>query len=192
MTETTSRLATWEQRTEWPLIAAAVVFLGAYATPILIPDLPSGWHTACDVAIVVTWVIFALDYLARLELADNRWRYFWRHLPALAVVVLPVLRPLRLLRILMLLRVLNRSAANSLRGRIAIYVGSATAILLFCASLAVLDAERADPHANIHSFADALWWSATTISTVGYGDHYPITAQGRLVAAGLMLGGIAL
>jgi voltage-gated potassium channel len=130
--------------------------------------------------------------LARLELADNRWRYFWRHLPALAVVVLPVLRPLRLLRVLMLLRVLNRSAANSLRGRIAIYVGSATAILLFCASLTVLDAERGDPHANIHSFADALWWSATTISTVGYGDHYPITAQGRLVAAGLMLGGIAL
>jgi voltage-gated potassium channel len=56
----------------------------------------------------------------------------------------------------------------------------------------VLDAERADAHANLRSFADALWWSATTITTVGYGDHYPVTAQGRLVAAGLMLGGIAL
>jgi voltage-gated potassium channel Kch len=55
-----------------------------------------------------------------------------------------------------------------------------------------LDAERADARANIRSFDDALWWSATTITTVGYGDHYPVTAQGRLVAAGLMLGGIAL
>jgi voltage-gated potassium channel len=92
----------------------------------------------------------------------------------------------------MLLRVLNRTAADSLRGRIAIYVGAATVLLLFCASLTVLDAERANPDANIHNFADALWWSSTTITTVGYGDHFPVTAQGRLVASGLMLGGIAL
>jgi voltage-gated potassium channel len=192
MTETTSRVRQWEQRTEWPLTVAAVVFLVAYAAPILSPDLPSSWHTTCNVAVAVTWVVFALDYLARLGLAERRLRYFWRHLLDLAVVALPVLRPLRLLRVLMLLRALNRSAADSLRGRIAIYVGCATLVLLFCASLTVLDAERADAHANIRSFADALWWSATTITTVGYGDHYPVTAQGRLVAAGLMLGGIAL
>jgi voltage-gated potassium channel len=186
------RVLQWERQTEWPLTAAAVVFLVAYAAPILSPGLSTEWHTACNVAVAVTWVVFALDYVARLALANHRWHYFWRHLLDLAVVALPVLRPLRLLRVLMLLRALNRSAADSLRGRIAIYVGAVTTILLFCASLTVLDAERADPHANIHTFADALWWSATTITTVGYGDHYPVTTQGRLVAGALMLGGIAL
>jgi voltage-gated potassium channel len=64
--------------------------------------------------------------------------------------------------------------------------------LPFCASLAVLDAERHAGGANITTFDDALWWSAVTVSTVGYGDKYPVTTDGRLVALGLMLGGIAL
>lgn len=188
----TSRVVQWEQRSEWPLAAAALAFLAAYAAPILATDLPSTWHTACAVVVIVTWIGFGIDYAARLVLAQQRWRYFWRHLLDLAVLALPVLRPLRLLRVVMLLRALNRRAADSLRGRIAIYVGSATALLLFCASLAVLDAERGHVDANIKTFPEALWWSVTTMTTVGYGDRYPITTNGRFVAVGLMLGGIAL
>lgn len=48
------------------------------------------------------------------------------------------------------------------------------------------------PGASITTFEDAAWWTLTTITTVGYGDEYPITSEGRLVAATLMLGGIAL
>ncbi len=59
-------------------------------------------------------------------------------------------------------------------------------------SLAVLDAERSAPEANITSFGDALWWSATTVTTVGYGDRFPVTTEGRLVAVVLMLLGIAV
>jgi voltage-gated potassium channel len=61
------------------------------------------------------------------------------------VIALPIVRPLRLLRLVMLLRVLSRSATTGLRGRIAIYVGGGTILLLFFASLAVLDAERHSP-----------------------------------------------
>ncbi len=56
----------------------------------------------------------------------------------------------------------------------------------------MLDAERADPEANIVSFEDALWWALTTITTVGYGDRYPTTDVGRTVAVGLMIAGIAV
>lgn len=64
--------------------------------------------------------------------------------------------------------------------------------MVFIAAVAELDAERHAPGGNIHTFSDALWWAATTVTTVGYGDRYPITAAGRIVAGGLMLVGISL
>jgi voltage-gated potassium channel len=48
------------------------------------------------------------------------------------------------------------------------------------------------PDANISDFGDAIWWAVTTVTTVRYGDHYPVTAAGRLVAFGLVIGEIAL
>lgn len=186
------RIARWDRRTEWPLAVAALAFLLAYAWPILDPDLAAGWKTACEWVVVLTWILFGVDYLVRLLIAERRWLYWWRHLPYFAMVVLPVLRPLQLLRLVILLRALNRRAANALRGRIAIYVVSATVLLVFTAALAELDAERGQPGTTIKSYGDALWWAITTITTVGYGDAHPVTAEGRFVAAGLMIGGIAL
>jgi voltage-gated potassium channel len=107
-------------------------------------------------------------------------------------IALPVLRPLRLLRLIVLLRVLNRHATNSLHGRVAVYVGSSTALIIFVAALAVLDAERGKPDANINTFGNALWWAATTVTSVGYGDRFPVTVTGRLVAIGLMIAGVTL
>jgi voltage-gated potassium channel len=181
----------WERRTEWPLTVAAVLFLGAFAWPILDIHLTAGWRQGCKVVVLAAWVVFVVDYLIRVSLA-RRWDYWWRHIPDLAILALPALRPLRLLRVVMLLKILNRNAASNLRGRIAAYVVGATGLLLLCSALAVLDAERHHAGANIHNFGDALWWSITTITTVGYGDRFPVSHEGRAVAVALMLGGVAL
>jgi voltage-gated potassium channel len=166
--------------------------LAAYAWPILDPHLSASWRSACRLVDYGAWAVFVADYAARMVLATGRFRYWSRHLPDLAIIALPLLRPLRLLRLVMLLRVLNRSATGSLRGRVAVYVGGASVLLVFCASLAELDAERHAHSANITTFGDALWWSMSTVTTVGYGDRYPVTVEGRFVAVGLMIGGIAL
>jgi voltage-gated potassium channel len=186
------RLRRWESRTEWPLAVTALAFLVAYAWPILQPDLSAGAKRACHTVDYVSWSVFVIDYVVRLGVAPNRVRYFWRHIVDLFVVALPFLRPLRLLRFALLLRVLNRTAATSLRGRVAVYVAGASVLVIFCAALAALDAERGHPHANITTFGSALWWACVTVTTVGYGDHFPVTAEGRFVAIGLMLAGVAL
>ena len=173
-------------------MVAALAFLVAYAVPILNPDLPDWAATTCRWMAWVAWVLFVADYLARLLLATNRRRYILRHPLDLLVIVLPLLRPLRLLRLIALLNVLNRRVVMRLRGRLAVYVAGGAALLAFCAALAVLDVERSSPEANITNFGDATWWALTTMTTVGYGDHYPVTARGRLVGVALMLGGIAL
>jgi voltage-gated potassium channel len=190
--EVEARVDRWEALAFWPLTAVSVLFLGAYAWPILQPDLDPTLRHACAVTTWITWAVFAVDYFGRLALSPRRGVFVRANLLDLAVVVLPVLRPLRLLQLIRVLSVLNRTAGSSLRGRVAVYVAGSTGLVLLVASLAVLDVERDAEGATITGFGDALWWSFTTVTTVGYGDRFPVTGTGRMVAIGLMLAGIAL
>jgi voltage-gated potassium channel len=189
-----ARLRTWQRRTEWPLTAIALLFFVAYAWPILAPDLPEGLRAAAEVVAWTAWAAFALDYAVGLCLAPARREYIRRHWLDLIVVALPLLRPLRLLRLLTLLGALHAKAGSRLRGQVAVYAAGGTALMSVLAALAVLDAERRAPEgtANITGFGDALWWAITTMTTVGYGDRFPVTAAGRAVAVALMVCGIAL
>lgn len=181
-------LSGWERRSELPLAAAAVLYLAAYSWMVLDPAMPEGLRQTLRAVDVATWAIFLVDYAVRVRLAPDRRRFVLHHVVDLLTVVLPLLRPLRLLRLVALLKLIDRRATRSLQGRVAIYVVLTTALVLYAASLA----ERGTPGSNIETFGTALWWAVTTITTVGYGDHYPVTTTGRLVAVALMLSGVAL
>jgi len=182
----------WEERTEHWLQVAAVLFLAAYAVPIILPEVPGAAQAACSAVVGVTWVLFGIDYLARLILAEERGKWFWKNLPSLIILIIPILRPLRLLRLVTLLTVLNRASMRGLRERVAVYAAGGVILLVLCGALAVTDAERGQPGATIANFGDGLWWAVVTITTVGYGDTHPVTITGRAVAIALMIGGIAL
>ena len=169
-----------------------MAFLVAYAWPVVDPALDTDLRGFLTVVSWTVWVAFALDFVARLTLATNRVSYARSHWYDVALILIPMLRPLRLLRIFALARILHRSAANSLIGRVSIYVAGTAIMAVGLGAIAVLDAEQGSAEANITTFGDALWWAATTVTTVGYGDRFPVTAAGRLIAVALMLVGIAL
>ncbi|MFE7761017.1 potassium channel family protein [Streptomyces sp. NPDC057438] len=182
----------WEQHTQRPLFVLAALFAVAYAVPIVRPDVSTDVRWWCDLVEWGVWAAFALDYLVRLALTDRRREFVRTRWLDLAAVVLPMIQPLRLLRVVATLLLVGQRARMASQIRLTTYVvGSVIGLLIF-GSLAVLSVERNAPGGNIDTLDDAVWWSFTTMTTVGYGDHAPTTGLGRVLAVGLMLSGIAL
>jgi len=184
-------LQRFERHTEWPLAAAAVIFLVLFSRQVLAEPHGREAHIVWAINWVI-WALFFVDYFVRLSLATDRWHWFWRHLLDFAIITLPLLRPLRLLRMLVLIEVLQKAVGDAFRGRIVVYTASGVLLLIYTSALAVFDKERYLAGTKIDSFGKAIWWSITTVTTVGYGDVYPITNAGRVIAVLLMIGGISL
>jgi voltage-gated potassium channel len=186
------RVEVWERRTDLPLTVVGLAYLVTYAVQVLaFRGTDPGWF-ALDVVLWVIWGVFVVDFVGRLVLARNRWRFVARHPFDLLVVLAPFFRFLRLLRLVAVVSSLARVLRDDFRGRVGSYLLVSVSLVGFVAALAVYEVERDAPDASITSFGEATWWVLTTITTVGYGDRYPVTTEGRFVAAGLMLGGIAI
>jgi voltage-gated potassium channel len=173
--------------------------------PVLVIPLVKALHGTVDTTVNVIdysiWALFAVEYLAKLWLTPQRGHFFTHHLLDLVIVVVPVLRPLRLLRLLRVIQVSRVAAvlAESLHRARKVFTHkgfhfvllAAGLIVVACAGLVTV-AERGAHGSNIHNFGQGLWWAMVTVTTVGYGDRYPITPMGQGVAVVLMLVGIGL
>ena len=182
---------TWQKHSEWPLVGAAFAFLAAYSILVIV-DPPSPYAEVLMLVIWSTWAAFGVDYVVKLLLAPQRGRWFVRHPMDLLMVVLPVVRPLRLLRPFTLRQVMDRAPGTAIRTRVMAYVIVSALLLIYTVALSVLSFEKGAPNANITTMGDSLWWAIVTITTVGYGDFYPVTTLGRWAASALMVGGFAV
>lgn len=157
---------------------------------------------------ILTWidtaicVVFAVDFVIQLRRAPSKLQYMkWGWLDLLSSIpVLPVFRWGRLLRIARLLRLLRGVRAAKILTSVVFARrarGTFATALFIClvmatlGSIAVLHLEN-DPQSNIHSPIEALYWSLATLTTVGYGDLYPVTHEGRAVGIAMMIGGVCL
>lgn len=186
-----TRTELWEQRSEWPLALIALVFLSIYSVQVL--GRPHG-HEArvLWLASWLAWSLFVIDYFVRLILASNRREWFVEHLFDLLIVVVPVIRPLRLLRLVVLVGALQKAIGDTFRGRILVFTITGVVLLIYVASLAILQTERDQPGSTIDSFGKAVWWAVNTVTTIGVNNLSPVTITGRVIAVLLMIGGITL
>ncbi|GGN86090.1 potassium channel family protein [Nocardia rhizosphaerihabitans] len=186
-----TRRQRWERATNLPLMVLAVLFLLLYSWRVLDTDASPTLDSGLLWADIGIWAVFAVDFAVRLRLSTDRVRFVRKHPLDLLVVLVPPFRPLRLVRAaLLLLDTLNR--ATKPRTRLVTFVASSSLLILLLSSLAFFDAEYGAPESKIKTFGDALWWSAVSVTTVGYGDVYPVTTEGRLVSLVLMTLGIGL
>jgi hypothetical protein len=147
--------------------------------------------------------IFFADFVYRFFTAESKGRYFFRNfgwadlLSSLPFPQAKILRMFRLWRVIRLIR--NFGLRNMVRELVDNRAANAlltVVFLVFCVlefgSLAVLSAEQYAAGANITDASSALWWAFVSITTVGYGDRYPVTNAGRLVGVFVMTAGVGL
>lgn len=148
-------------------------------------------------------LIFFIDFLKNLFSAQSKKDYFLKDLgfvDLLASIPIPQLKILRLFRIVKVYKEIKRGGVRLISQGIFKNTASAALYLVFFiillllefGSIAVLYAEQYSPAANIKTASDAIWWVYVTITTVGYGDKYPVTNAGRLIGMVVMLVGVGL
>jgi voltage-gated potassium channel len=174
------------------LTVLAVAFLVAYSWPAFDASPSVRVNRALDLIQWVSWIAFALDLCAGFLKAESRKKYLQSHPLEILAVALPMLRPLRLLRVISFSSLVLEKIAIGRSVGIAVKVAVTTFFFGYIAAVQITILERENSAANIHSFADGLWWAFTTITTVGYGDKFPVTTEGRFIAVGLMILGISL
>jgi voltage-gated potassium channel len=149
-------------------------------------------------------VLFLIDFLVTFARAENRLRYLvtWGWLDLLASIpavdalrwgrAARALRILRVLRAIKATRVLTELLLHRRAQSASVAAALLSILLIFVGAAAVLELESDAAGGNIRDGEDALWWAMATMTTVGYGDRFPVTTSGRLVAAVLMAAGVGL
>jgi voltage-gated potassium channel len=182
-------------------LVLSVVVLGAMVVDSC-SQLPDEASRLLDLLDTVICGIFLVDFSLRFQKAPSKLQFMkWGWIDLLASIPnLELLRWGRLIRVLRIIRVLrgirsfHRILTLIFHNKLRSGFGSVlltTFLLIFFASVAILLSERTED-TMIKTAEDAIWWSITTITTVGYGDKYPLTTEGRLIAIVLMMSGVGL
>ena len=208
--EISPRLATWRRRTDIPLLLLAIGSLPLLLLEVVANRLPNGDQRFLVAVNVVVFAALAIDYLVELAVTFKKLKYVKTQWASLLIVIsqflallpalgfLGILRGARALRVIgTISRVIGIGAASKEQGRkffkekAASVAFGLSGFTLITSAVAFTIAEDVGDGRRVHSFFDSLWWSASTITTVGYGDIYPITVAGRIIAVFTMLIGVS-
>ena len=195
-----------QKREKLTFLNLLIIILSFYVLGSLIAD--TFFNLRPEISRVLLYIdnaicyVFLIDFAIRFKRAENKLQFMkWGWIDLLASIpYLDVVRAGRILRLIRLIRVIRAFRSirhivehvfqNRVKGTLT-SVGLFAVLTLLFSSVAILQFET-DPNSNIKTAGDALWWSYVTITTVGYGDKYPVTPGGRIVAGLLMTVGVGL
>lgn len=177
---------------DWTLTSLAISFLFAYSYPAFNEVINDSTQAKLDLIQWVSWIAFALDLLFGVVRSQNKAQYLKKHPLEILAVALPFLRPLRLLRFVSFGTLIFERVNMGKSIGISVKVIATALFLTYLAGIEITMAERGQPGSTINNVGDGFWWAITTLTTVGYGDIYPTTTEGRVIAVGLMISGICV
>ena len=169
-----------------------LLYTFVYVLPIFAYPAPHVLSTLCHTLEYVIWGVFIVDYAIQFHLAAFKTKFLKREWLALIFVVVPFFRPIGAVRGIVFLRQPSTRPRELLMTTIPWILAATTALMMIIMAASMLDVERFAPGANIHTPSEALWWSLVTVTTIGYGDKFPVTNEGRLLAAVLIIFGLGL
>jgi len=182
----------WQKKMALPTLILSLVYTVSFVYPIYWYPVAHSVKGLCLVISYVTWAAFAVDYGFQMKLAPNKRKYFKTHVFELILIAVPFFRPLRALRALVFTSQASIRSKKALIQSIPLVMTGAAVVMIVIMGAAILDIERNAVGSNIRTPMDALWWGLVTITTIGYGDKFPVTTEGRLVAAVLIIFGVAM
>jgi len=190
-------LNTYFEKAEYSYMALGFAYLVLYSFQVLQPMSAATFELLETIATVI-YVIFVIDLILRIISTGREiltiagfLKFLKENWLAIAATLLPAFRSLRVLRVLLVLRGLG-PFLKTRSSKVGMVVGVTLPIVLYTAALSVYEAERYADGANITTFGEAVWWAFASVTTVGYGDRFPVTDDGRFVATFLMIIGIGL
>lgn len=186
------KLETYRKRAFWPLNILAILFVIAFVMNNFHVQIAKDHETIFQTFDNLVWALFSIDYLIMLYLAVSRKRFIKTHVLDLILVVFPFIRIFRVFRLISLLTKQVQTVKEKIYLTVPIYTATAAAILILLGGAAIYDIEYSLDNSNIKTPSDAIWWAAVTITTVGYGDRFPVSDEGRLLGVALMICGIAV
>lgn len=183
-----------------------IIFLSVYVLIELMVDsfvkLPPEISKELEIIDTGICVIFFIDFISEFYHAKNKLKFMrWGWIDLISCIpTIGILRAGRLFRLVRFIRVLRafRSTEilfkyifkSKIQGTMTA-VGMITILIIMASSVSILLVEKA-PDSNIKTADDAIWWTMETITTVGYGDKYPVTGEGRLIGIVLMVSGVGV
>jgi len=188
------------------LLNLLIIVLSIYVLSALLVDtffkLPLEVSRILNIVDDIICLVFLLDFVTRFYKAESKIKFMkWGWIDLISSIpALDLMRAGRMLRLVRLLRILRafRSTRELVhyifkrrtKGALTAAIIIAILMIIF-SSIAILQFEN-EPNSNIKTAEDAIWWAYVTITTVGYGDKFPVTTEGRIIAAFLMTVGVGL
>ena len=181
----------WETHLEIPTIFVAFLFLASLVIPSAYSFDSTIKSTFTNLELFL-WSLFTLEYIVRVAVSGDRWYFIKRHPIDLLVIIIPFAQGLRILRIIALTAYFVRKARNLFITKNILFLISMAPLMLTISGVLMYEAESKAKGTTIKTFWDSLWWAVATMSTVGYGDKYPVTSAGKVIATLTIIVGVSL